>query len=202
MKPSILFIGLLVLLISCESKKQEAPIIKKEHFKEFTKTTTGKDSLILEYKIGYRSKGKQKYFLGIHGYNKPKDTTWISPKSDFIKKKSRNKTIIYNSKNEVQIINKKEGDTVFIYSPDYDDPVSYSLIDEKSITEVVDFFSRTKKQYTKRKFDENGNLTSYILNQTYTPNEYDKKYLSEGELLKKEAEFFETTKVKINYEYY
>ncbi|WP_452231669.1 hypothetical protein [Lacinutrix sp. MEBiC02595] len=200
----IILIGILISFFSCSPNNKEIPIIKRERIKKYSSKLIDnkieKDTLINEYEIGNESDGKQSYFLGIKGYNN-QDTTWTE--SNYSKKIDENKTFLLNSENEIQIVTIKEKDTFFVYAGnDLDKPTSYQLNDNKGIKEEVDLTLGIKKKYKDREFDKNENLIFYNLYQTYFPTEFDKKYLSSGDKLKKESEYLENTIIEIEYEYY
>lgn len=199
------FILVLIFLYSCSlDHSKTTAVIKKLKSKEYsTKVINNqiiKDTLELEYEIGFDSTGKQTYFVGVVGYPN-NDTTWS--KTNYNKKKQGNKTFFYDKNNKLQTILIKKGDTTFIYSgKDLNEPISYQIHDKKGNTESVDLLLGIKKEYKKRIFNKQGNLTYCIIKETYFPTEFDKKYLSKGERLKKEAEMLNTKIEENEYEYY
>lgn len=199
------FILALAFLNSCSSDHSESSaIIKKYRIKEYsTKTINNeilKDSLKVEYVIGNDSTGNQIYFVGLVGYS-GNDTTWVQNTGNT--KEEGNKTFFYDENNEVQTVFIRQGDTSFIYSgTNLDEPISYLITDDKGTKVRVDLGWDKKEEYINRVFDKQDNLTFYIIEETYFPTEYDKKYRSKGELLKKEAEMLNTKIVEIEYEYY
>ena len=198
------FILALILFNSCSSNQEPSAVIKKYRTKKYSAKTINnqieKDSLQVEYEIGNDSNGNQTYFVGFVGYSN-NDTTWFQSKTN--KKEEGNKTFYYDENNEVQTVLIRKGDTSFMYSgSDLDEPISYQIIDENGTKSRVDLSMGKKENYEDRVFDKQGNLTYYIIKETYSPTKYDKKYRSKGELLKKEAEMLKTNIVEIEYEYY
>lgn len=199
------FIIVLILLNSCSLNPPETLlVIKKSRTKEYSTRIINnqivKDSLKTEYEIGFDSNGKQTYFLGVVGYMN-NDTTWVH--SNYAKKVEKNKTFLYDKKNKLQTVLIQNGDTTFVYSAtDLNEPISYEINDNKGIKERVDLIMNINKEYNNRVFDKQGNLTYCIIKETYFPTEYDKKYLSKGERLSKEAEMLNTTIEENEYTYY
>lgn len=202
---TLTFILALTFLISCSSDNSgPSAIIKKHRLKEYSTKAINhqifKDSLKIEYEVGNDSNGKQTYFVGFVGYS-DNDTTWVEPWEN--KKEKGNKTFYYNENNEVQTVFVRKGDTSFLYSgTNLEEPISFQIIDDNGTKMRVDLLMGKMEEYKDREFDQYGNLTFCIIEESYFPTEFDKKYRSKGDRLKKEAEMLITKIVENEYEYY
>lgn len=160
-----------------------------------------KKNMTTKYSIGRYPSGKQKFFVGLYGYQN-NDTTFYEEAKN--KKVEEGEFTFFYQNDSLVLVTRKSKDTTFYYSPtDLDDFTQYDIFDKKgNLIKSFDALMYNEIEYTNYIFDEYGNPTYYMEKEEWVPNPLYERDLSSAEIAKKKIEDRKVRIVEQEIKYY
>jgi hypothetical protein len=193
---------LLLCIISCtHEKKGIKTTITTIYEAELVGSNYVKKNMTTKYSIGRYPSGKQKFFVGLYGYQN-NDTTFYEEANNKEVKEGEF-TFLYRN-DSLTLVTRKSKDTLFYYSPIYlDDFTSYDIYNkENNLIKSFDALMYKEVEYKNYFFDEYGNPTYYVEIEEKLPNLILEKNLSPAEAAKNKIEGRKIRIVEQEFNYY
>lgn len=193
---------LLLCIISCtHEKKSIKTTITTIYDAELVGSNYVKKNMTTKYSIGRYPSGKQKFFVGLYGYQN-NDTTFYEETNN--KEVEEGEFAFFYRNDSLVYVTRKSKDTTFYYLPtELDDFTQYDIFDKKNnLIKSFDALMYNETEYTNYIFDEYGNPTYYVEKEEWLPNPLYDKDLSPAEIVKKKIEGRKLSIVEQEIKYY